>query len=228
MMSRIRGSFLLFCLFVSACATQEEPDQQAKAGALVGSLAGAALGEKLDDETGQAVGAAVGALAGAMVGSYMDRQQRDLEQALEQERRTRQVEIQRLEDETLKLTLQSEVLFEFDSAEIRRDAQTTLRKVADHLVKYNQTAVHVIGHTDAMGAREYNLYLSERRASSVANTLNQKGVAASRIRIEGRGENQPRKPNETEEGRRLNRRVEIFVKPIVEGDEDVAYESPRY
>lgn len=226
-MSRIGIRSVFLCLIITACAT-DDPDQQAKTGALVGSLAGAAVGEKLHDDQGKVIGAAVGALAGAMVGNYMDKQQQSLEQSLEKERQNRQVEIDRLKDETLKLTLQSEIFFEFDSAEIRRDSEATLEKVADHLAQYNQTAVHVIGHTDDQGAREYNLYLSERRASSVANLLNQKGVAASRIRIEGRGENEPRMSNETDNGRLQNRRVEIFVRPIVEGEEDVAYESPRY
>ncbi|MEN8178896.1 MAG: OmpA family protein [Pseudomonadota bacterium] len=214
-------------LTLSACAT-DDPDAQAKTGAVIGSLAGAAASHKLDDDQAKLVGVAVGAIAGAMVGSHMDEQQRELEQKLAEEQRRKQVEIARLEDDTLKLYLQNEVFFDFDSAEIKGAGEPTLSKVAEHLIKYNQTAVHVIGHTDTAGASEYNLYLSERRASSVATLLNRQGVPASRIRIEGRGESDPREPSETDEGRQRNRRVEIFVRTIVEGKEDMAYESPRY
>ena len=219
---------VILAMALSACAT-DDPDAGAKTGALVGTLAGAVASEKLEDEDKiKLAGMAIGAIAGAMVGSYMDEQQKALEQSLAEERRKREVEIERLKDETLKLYLQNEVFFDFDSAEIKGSAEPVLNKVAEHLVKYPQTAVHVIGHTDSKGSSEYNLYLSERRASSVATLLNRQGVPASRIRIEGRGENEPRVAEENEAARQRNRRVEIYVRPIVEGKEDVAYESPRY
>lgn len=226
-MYRISAVSAIVGLFLFACAT-DNPNQRAETGTAVGSLAGSAVGQQLDDESGKQIGAALGAIAGAMVGSYMDDQQRTLEKALEEEQRNNQVEIERLEDDTLKLYLQNEVYFEFDSTEIKSSLEPALKKVADHLIEYNQTAVHVIGHTDSAGASEYNLYLSERRASSVATLLNRQGVPASRIRIEGRGENEPRESNETDVGQQSNRRVEVYVRPIVEGQEEVAYESPRY
>ncbi|MDJ0807898.1 MAG: OmpA family protein [Gammaproteobacteria bacterium] len=227
-MRRISVLTAVVGLTLSACAT-DDPDAQAKTGALVGSLAGAAASHQLeDDDKAELIGAAAGALAGAMVGSYMDKQQQELEQSLLEEQRKRQVEIERLEDDTLKLYLQNEVFFDFDSAVIKDPAEPILHKVAKHLIQYTQTAVHVIGHTDSVGAREYNLHLSERRASSVATQLNRQGVTATRIRIEGRGENEPRDSATTEAAKHRNRRVEIFVRPIVEGKEDLAYESPRY
>ena len=54
------------------------------------------------------------------------------------------------------------------------------------------------------------------------------GVPRQRLRTEGRGETEPREDNATEAGRQLNRRVEVFVKPVVEGQEQRAYEPPRY
>jgi outer membrane protein OmpA-like peptidoglycan-associated protein len=62
----------------------------------------------------------------------------------------------------------------------------------------------------------------------VGDYLATSGVPRSRLRTEGRGEREPRDTNATEAGRQLNRRVEIFVKPVVEGQEQRAYESPRY
>lgn len=55
-----------------------------------------------------------------------------------------------------------------------------------------------------------------------------RGVPAERLRSEGRGEREPRDSNATEAGRQLNRRVEVYMKPIVEGQEQKAYESPHY
>ena len=227
-MFRIRTvSVIVVGITLSACATND-PDAQAKTGAVIGSLAGAAASQQLKDEEAKLLGVTVGAIAGAMVGNHMDEQQRTLEKSLDEERRNNQLEIERLEDHTLKLYLQDAVLFEFDSAEIKDSFEPTLKKMADHFITYNQTAVHVVGHTDSAGADEYTLHLSERRASSVATLLNRLGVPASRIRIEGRGEEDPREPSDTELSQQRNRRVEIYVRPIIEGKEDMAYESPRY
>jgi outer membrane protein OmpA-like peptidoglycan-associated protein len=66
------------------------------------------------------------------------------------------------------------------------------------------------------------------RAESVSQVFTGQGVSPSRIRLEGRGESEPRASNETEAGRLLNRRVAIYVKPIIEGKDELAYESPRY
>lgn len=214
-------------LLVSGCAT-DDPHRQAKTGAAIGAVAGAILGHQLDDKSGRWVGAAVGALAGGAVGNYMDDQERAFEQSLADEQRNNELEIERLRDDTLKLSVDSEVSFDFDSARIKPAFEPSLYKLADVLIKYNRTVVHVIGHTDSTGPDQYNLRLSENRAESVASLLRARGVSADRIRTEGRGETEPRESNETEAGRQLNRRVEIFVKPIVDGQEQKAYESPRY
>jgi outer membrane protein OmpA-like peptidoglycan-associated protein len=213
---------------LAGCATQNDPHQRAKVGAAVGAVAGAVLGHQLDDDSGRWVGAAVGALAGGAVGHYMDRQQQDFEAALDREREANQLEIERLRDDTLKLTVDSEVSFDFNKADIKPAFRPSLDKLANLLLKYDRTVVHVVGHTDSVGSDDYNQGLSERRAQSVGDYLASYGVPRQRLRTEGRGEREPRATNATEAGRQLNRRVEIFVKPIVEGQEDRAYESPRY
>ncbi len=212
---------------VAACATND-PNRRAKIGAGVGAVAGAVLGHQIKHGSGKFVGAAVGALAGGLVGNYMDKQEQDFNQALEEEQRRNDLEIERLKDDTLKLSLNSEVSFDFDRAEIKPAFEPTLDKLAAILKKYNRTVVHIIGFTDSVGSAEYNKRLSERRARAVADYLISQGVPSDRIRTEGRGEREPRATNATEAGRQLNRRVEIYVKPIVEGQEDKAYESPRY
>lgn len=213
---------------VAGCATQNDPHQRAKIGAAVGAVAGAVLGHQLDDDSGRWVGAAVGALAGAGVGHYMDNQQQDFETAMQRERDANQLEIERLRDDTLKLTLDSEVSFDFAKADIKPSFRPSLDKLANLLIKYDRTIVHVVGHTDSIGSESYNQRLSEQRATSVGDYLASLGVPRQRLRTEGRGESEPRANNATEAGRQLNRRVEIFVKPVVEGQEQRAYESPRY
>ncbi len=215
-------------LGVGGCATQNDPHRQAKIGAAVGAVAGAVLGHQLDGKSGRYVGAAVGALAGGATGHYMDNQQREFEDALQREREANQLEIERLRDDTLKLTVDSEVSFDFGKADIKPTFRSSLDKLAQLIIKYDRTIVHVVGHTDNIGSDGFNQNLSEERALRVGDYLASYGVPRQRLRTEGRGEREPRASNDTEAGRQLNRRVEVFVKPVVEGQEQRAYESPRY
>lgn len=219
----IAGSIAL-----AGCTQEGDPNLRAKTGAAIGAVAGAVLGHQMDDKAGKWVGAAVGALAGGAVGNYMDKQQTDFERSLADERNANQLEIERLKDDTLKLTVDSEISFDFNRAEVKSAFRSSLDKLADVLVKYNRTVVHVVGHTDSVGSDSYNEQLSQRRAQAVGDYLVSRGVPRDRLRTEGRGEREPRATNATEAGRQLNRRVEIFVKPVVEGQEQRAYDSPRY
>ncbi len=214
-------------LTMLGCAT-DDPNQRAKTGAAVGAIAGAVIGHQIDHDAGRFVGAAVGAVAGGLVGNYMDEQEREFERQLEEEQRRNEIEIERLKDDTLKLNLNSEVSFDYDSDRIKPAFRATLDKLSEIIKKYDRTVVHIVGHTDSTGSRAYNQDLSERRAYSVVDYLTDDGVDAGRLRSEGRGEDEPRATNSTASGRQLNRRVEIYIKPVVEGKEQEAYESPRY
>ena len=226
-MNKILGiSLLAATIGLAGCTDPNDPNRRAKTGAVVGAVAGAVLGHQINSHHGAYVGAALGALAGGGVGYYMDEQQRELEAQLARERAAHELEIQRMKDDSLKLTLSNEVSFDFDSAALKYDFKSTLNKLAATIAKYNKTVVHVIGHTDNVGSEEYNQRLSLRRANAVADYLIGHGVAANRIYVEGRGESSPRASNATEAGRQLNRRVEIFLKPIVEGQEQRAHEPP--
>jgi outer membrane protein OmpA-like peptidoglycan-associated protein len=211
---------------LAGCAAND-PNKRTKTGAAVGAVAGTAVGYAVDDGAGGALaGAAIGALAGAGVGRYMDNQQREMEAALAEEQRRNEMEVQRLEDQSLKIDISNEVSFDFDSAAIKPAFEPSLNKVADVLNRYPKTMVHVIGHTDSKGSESYNQQLSERRAQSVVDYFTRQGVRNSRLVALGRGETQPRATNDTEAGRQLNRRVEIIVKPVVEGNESEAYQAP--
>ena len=114
------------------------------------------------------------------------------------------------------IAVASDVLFEFDSAELSDKAQDTLAEVAKKLNKTPNQAVKVIGHTDARGSDAYNQKLSLNRAKSVVKYLAQNGIKASRMQAIGRGESEPVAPNEIKgadnpDGRAQNRRVEFIL-----------------
>lgn len=209
----------------SACAT-DDPNRRAKTGAAVGAVAGGVLGHQAHSKNGRYVGAVVGALTGAAVGNYMDKQQRELENKLANELRNNQVSVTRLDDNTLKLDVRSEASFNVNSADIQPDFQSSLNSMAGVIGEFDQTAVHVIGHTDSTGSDSYNQQLSEKRATAVTRFLSKGGVDRTRMRFSGKGESLPVADNASSAGRSQNRRVEIYLKPIVEGNENEAYRSP--
>lgn len=103
------------------------------------------------------------------------------------------------------------VNFEFDKATLTVNARTILDQVASALTDAPQIRVEVGGHTDARGSDAYNQELSERRAQSVVDYLVGKGIAPERLQAAGYGETTPVADNETDEGRELNRRVELRI-----------------
>lgn len=103
------------------------------------------------------------------------------------------------------------VNFEFDKATLTVNARTLLDQVASALMDAPQIRVEVGGHTDARGSDAYNQELSERRAQSVVDYLVGQGIAPERLQAVGYGEAAPVADNETDEGRELNRRVELRI-----------------
>lgn len=219
-------SVLIPALFVvQGCATTNT-GQHEQEGATLGAITGAILGHQLDHDHGALFGAAIGAIAGSGIGRYQDEQQMALEEALAQERNRRDVEIDRLEKETLRVGLRSDACFDFDSSEIKGTFYRALEKLGTQLQVYDKTVLHIVGHTDDVGSQDYNYALSIRRAKAVAQYLVLTGISQNRLRIYGRGELDSRSDNLTAEGRRLNRRVEIYIKPIVQGREKEALKDP--
>ena len=108
------------------------------------------------------------------------------------------------------ISLESDVTFEFDKAEIQAEASDDLKKVAAAINEADIfSEILISGHTCDMGSDVYNLALSEQRADSVANFLRESGLTDVTIRTEGLGEAQPRVPNVSDANRSLNRRVDI-------------------
>ncbi|EIT68280.1 OmpA family protein [Hydrocarboniphaga effusa] len=103
------------------------------------------------------------------------------------------------------------VTFEFNQARLTANAKTILDGVADALTARAEIRVEVGGHTDSRGSDSYNQKLSENRAQSVMQYLIGKGIDAGRMSAKGYGESHPVADNETDDGRELNRRVELKI-----------------
>lgn len=115
------------------------------------------------------------------------------------------------------------IFFDFDKATLRNESYPELNRLLEFMNNYPNMRIQIQGHTDNVGPEQYNQQLSERRAEAVARFLRVNGINTDRLIVEGLGESDPVAPNETEEGRQQNRRVEFEIlenTPPVERGED--------
>ncbi len=111
----------------------------------------------------------------------------------------------------------SNIEFPFGSNEIKYKGKVILDRVFQILQKYESYDVLIEGHTDDIGKEEYNLELSERRAKAVNDYLLGRGIPPDRLKYVGMGETVPLYPNDSDEHRRRNRRVEfMLIKRVAE------------
>ncbi|HUP48774.1 MAG TPA: OmpA family protein, partial [Thermoanaerobaculia bacterium] len=194
---------------VPACSSTD-PNRRTKQGAAIGAVTGAAAGAVIGDRsgsprTGAVVGGVAGAAVGAAIGRRMDQQEKEL-------RQIQGIDVERPSEGEIAVRLRNDILFDFDSAELRPASRTTLSALAENFRRYADNVIDVEGHTDSTGSERYNQTLSERRAANVADYLIVQGVPASSITVWGWGEMRPRASNATAEERQLNRRVEIRIR----------------
>lgn len=104
-----------------------------------------------------------------------------------------------------------DVLFEFNKSELKSGGQRNLQPLADVLKERKNQPVIIEGHTDSIGNHAYNMTLSEKRAQAVETYLVEQGVAFNRISTKGLGPDFPVADNVSNEGRQLNRRVEVIL-----------------
>ena len=123
-----------------------------------------------------------------------------IQQAVKEEKKEFTIDFEKLSKQSL---------FEFNSDKVAADNYAGLNVVAKFLKDSPNVTVKVEGHTDNVGAKEYNQKLSERRAKSVADYIISKGVDSSRVTIQGFGFSKPIASNKTKEGRAKNRRTEL-------------------
>jgi outer membrane protein OmpA-like peptidoglycan-associated protein len=198
------------CAFTLACASADDPNRKTKQGAAIGAAAGAVAGAVIGNQggnnrTGAVVGAAAGAAIGAGIGHKMDQQEKEL-------REIPGVEVTRPSEGEIEVKMTSDILFDYNSSALRPESRDTLRGLAQNFSRYPDNVVEVEGHTDSSGSDDYNLGLSEKRATSVRSYLIEQGVPSSQISARGYGETQPKTSNDTADGRQLNRRVEIHIR----------------
>jgi outer membrane protein OmpA-like peptidoglycan-associated protein len=217
-MKKIIISVFLGCiLFLTGCAapgTMTKTQQGSVIGATGGAVIGAVLGQVIGRDTkgtliGAAIGAAVGGAGGYGVGQMMDKQEKEMRDALAQS----EAAAVKREGNLLSVTFKGDVTFDTNSTEIRPELYTEINRIARILNQYPDTLISVEGHTDNKGSDEYNLKLSQRRADAVKTLLTLRGVAADRIDAFGYGKTMPIATNDTETGRQMNRRVEIRIVP---------------
>jgi len=202
-------------LVLTACEEMQDPNnpnrntqQGAAIGAAAGALIGIAAGDNAQERRRGAVfGAAIGAGLGGVAGASLDRQEAELRQQLGSNATIVNTGNQ------LIVTLPQDILFATGDANLSGALRGDLTALASSINSYPNTTVNVIGHADNTGSAAFNQDLSARRAQAVSSVLIQSGVAPSRIRSIGRGEDAPIATNLTPEGRALNRRVEITITP---------------
>ena len=206
------------CAMLTACTTGPSyypvpppgPIQVAAPAYLFGGVVGTRK-----DRARRILAAGARALAPGEVGPFLAQ----YESALRRETAGTGVDILRQGDQ-LVVRMPAALTFDSGSAEIKPEFRSTLNEVA-RIVSSNRSAyVDVLGHTDTTGSEDVNKTLSQRRATSVRDYLVSQKVAGVRVATQGYGESMPlRMPELTEADRAANRRVEIRVTPLRQGDQ---------
>lgn len=174
-------------------------------GTAAGGILGGVIGKQAGNTTlGAIIGAAVGGTAGYFIGNYMDEQAEEIQKDIEG------ATVERV-GEGIKITFDSGILFATNSATLESEAKANIAKLAKILNKYDDTEILITGHTDSSGSDEHNLKLSEKRAKSVVDYTVAQSVLSNRFSMQGLGETEPVSSNDTEQGKRENRRVEIAI-----------------
>lgn len=209
---------LIAALGLAGCASTNEPGAEGQsnntaAGAILGGLVGAIIANNTGEQsTGKAAaGILAGAAIGGAIGNSMDEKERKIRE-IAAERDAKALEVQRLREDLLRVSVSSEASFAFNSSTLKPEFKPTLNKVARVLRDDPKVLITIIGFTDSVGSESYNLTLSKRRATATANYLISQGVSQQQITTDGLGEAEPRASNATASGRAQNRRVEIYLR----------------
>ena len=210
-MKKIIASCLVIAVLLSCDAVKNANNTQkgavigAAAGAVIGGVLGNNVGKGGNGTAGAVLGGVIGGMAGAAIGNKMDKQAREIENALPS------AEVERV-GEGIKLVLgENAVRFETSKSTLTAQARQNLDKLVPVFREYPDTDIMIFGFTDSTGRLEFNQKLSEDRAASVRAYLISKGLAASRFQTTGMGPQDPIATNDTPEGRSKNRRVEFAI-----------------
>jgi outer membrane protein OmpA-like peptidoglycan-associated protein len=204
------GSLLVLSFLFAGCEATKNANNAQK-GAGIGAVAGGIIGAIIGNNTGigtaggAAIGAAIGGGTGAVIGHNMDKQAREIDEALPS------ADVERV-GEGIRLVLKEDaVRFDLNKSTLTAQAKTNLDKLVPVFKEYADTNIEIFGYTDSSGKPEYNLTLSQKRAESVKVYLVSKGLVSSRFKTSGLGIAEPIATNDTPEGRSQNRRVEFAI-----------------
>ncbi len=235
MIKDLKRQFVLLAMIIAIVtgAGCSAPLTTREKGAGIGALGGAAAGGIIGAAVGHpgagaAIGGALGLGTGALVGDQLqgqEQKQAEQQKAIDQQR-AEIAKNQALIDELKKRNIEARetsrgvavnlpsVNFQFDRAELTPEGRDRVDQIAS-IVKRDapDRRLSVEGHASQESAAQdaYNQRLSERRAQTVAGALERDGLANSRISTRGLGTHSPIASNDTEEGRRQNRRVEVVI-----------------
>lgn len=177
----------------------------AAGGAILGGVLGNNVGKGGNGALGAVLGGVIGGVAGGVIGNKMDKQAREIDQALPG------ADVVRV-GEGIKLVLgENAVRFDFNKSTLTAQAKANLDKLVKVFTDYPDTDIVIYGYTDSSGADDYNLKLSTQRAEAVKSYLSKKGLKAARFSTTGMGEADPIESNDTDAGRSKNRRVEFAI-----------------
>ena len=211
MRNKIIISSVLVAFVLGGCANMTETQKGTAKGAGIGAGVGAVVGAVAGKGRGAAIGAVVGAGVGAVAGNVWTKRQEEQKRQMEEATAGTGVAVTQTADNRLKLDIPSDISFAVGRADIQSNFRTILDTFASGLVTNSASNVTVIGHTDSTGSDAVNNPLSLNRAASVRDYLSSRGVASSRVAIDGRGSREPIAANDTAANKSKNRRVEIFV-----------------
>ncbi|MBF0695115.1 MAG: OmpA family protein [Flavobacterium sp.] len=207
----LSGLFALGTVFTGCEAVKNTNKTQR--GVAIGAASGAVLGGVIGNNAGKGgkgalgavLGGVVGGVAGGVIGNKMDKQAREIDNALPG------AEVERV-GEGIKLTLkENAVRFDTNKSTLTAEARQNLDKLVPVFREYGDTNIMIYGYTDSTGPADYNLTLSGDRAKSVRDYLVGKGISSSRFSTTGMGIADPISSNETVQGRSENRRVEFAI-----------------
>ncbi len=175
-------------------------------GAAVGAVIGAIAG---NTAVGAVIGGAVGAGTGAIIGKKMDKAKKEAEAV-------KSAQVETITDanglEAIKVTFDSGILFATNKADLNAASKASLTQFAEVLKENKDMDIAIFGHTDNTGTDAVNNPLSKNRAQSVSKFLKSQGVSSTQIKtIDGQGSKNPVADNSTAEGRKQNRRVEVYM-----------------
>lgn len=190
---------------LGACATASGKHTDVNAAATGPNASGVIVGTNTNGIARAAiVAASASGAAGTLIGKQMDRQARELAQAIPDAR------VERI-GEGIVVTLFTGQLFQLDSDRVLGESERNLRALAKSLDKYRGTSLLIVGHTDSIGTTAHNHDLSLRRARATAAYLTSQGTLLERMKSDGRGEDEPAASNDSEAAQARNRRVEIAI-----------------